>query len=320
MKRKRNHAPNANIWNTLICPFVNDLLTLVNLRQTCSQLRYVTSSALAACVPIGKYSFAQYTNVCGEYRFASSLFVHYYSMELNSNPPQIRQNLLEWNQKRQQIPQGNWMETDVRCRIKPEHNFLATEHIYLVVAKTMIHVAHNQVSVCYKSNPCKYDHVRMYVFSHQLNIDIHEQLPHSHVTVKCYQGWARENCCEFGLQLFNPKKLNWKLTIAYHDVRMNSDIIKLRTNATEIVFQNWHLDMREDKLHMPNAMVITLDYRCRGNDIFFEPRLLTDLLADFPLLQKIILLCQEDPGINDDRVEVQLQSPLPLVTIEEEYR
>jgi len=331
MKRKRRQPPNANIWNTLICPFVNDLKTLLCLRQTCSQLRYVTSPALAACIPIGKYSFAQYTNVCGNYQSSCPLFVHYHSLERDC-PPQIRDNLLEWDQKRKQIPQGKWTETDVRCRIRPEHNFHATEHIYWVFAQTMSSLAHNQIHICYKSNLVLHDHVMMYVLSDRRCVyvneplppaailNINEQFPHSHVIVKCYQR-GLEDVYTFGMQLLNNEKLTWKLTIAYHDDKMTCNVLMLRTNATEIVFQNWHLDMDADKLHMPNAVVITLDYRCNhGNTIHFDKRLIDDLFQLCPSLQKIILLSNVNIDCKDTRVEVHLQSSFPLVTVEGEYR
>ena len=316
-KRKRSAMVNAHVWNTLICPFVDDLPTLLNLRQTCSQLRYVTSFALASHVPIGKYSFEQYENICGSYQSTNLLFVNYEVKTFEE-----RSNIIQWREKRSQITPGNLMETDVISRVHVSKiKAIATNYTYLIFAHTTLR--HHLFRVNYKSGNHTQEKLMVYVLVDDgySSVDLNEQLPHSDVMVKCFRRHHCQDHFQFDLQLVNNTLPTWKLTIAYHDVDFSTDSLTLYTNATEIMFQRWHLDMREDTLRMPKVIVITLDYRNDKNFIFWN---LNEVVDDFfktcSSLQKIILLCHTDPNCFDKRVEVHLQSSVPMVKMEQEYR
>jgi len=230
------------------------------------------------------------------------------------SPQEQRENILEWQRQSQMLPPSYLIQHDIRFDARPNFRVSHSEHIFQIHVRTKLQV---YLDVTYESGPAKVDEVVIYSSqSNNLKARLYEYLPHSHVIVKC---WL--SSCIFDIQLFNVVKTCWKLTIVYPSSTPTAAVFHLKTNATEIVFQNW-IVCTVDRLELPRVKTIVIDYRARQmSHIHLKTivNFLRDLFLKHRTLQKIILLFDEDqPHFHDMvNVEVHLQSSIPKVSVEE---
>lgn len=306
----KQNKPFFHLWQLLIAPFIGDLKTLVSLRLVSHAFTKLTGTNVWKQVPIGPYSLQQYQTMCGNYQSTSVMHVEYNSLWAQEQ----RENILEWQRQFRLLPPGHLIQHDTRFEAKPNFSVCHSQHIFQIHVRTKLQV---YLDITYESGPSEVDEVVIYSSqSNNLRARLYEYLPHSHVIVKC---WL--SSCIFDIQLFNVVKSYWKLTIVHPNSTPTAAVFHLKSNATEIVFQNWILCTR-DRLELPRVKTIVIDYRARQmSHIYLETivEFLRDVFLKHRTLQKIVLLCDQDQPHFPDmvNVEVHLQSSIPKVSVEE---
>jgi len=337
MKRKRISKPlesvkskshslwvNANVWQTLIAPFVGDVKTLVSVRRVCCDFRCLTGPNVAKQIPIGPFSLKQYENICGAWRSTSNVYVDY--LLQNSRGPiaqREKHNIRTWRKQSRFSPPPAKL---IQCDLQPFYGDMTKEPIAYSHFVSHIFIQPKQyqqdgeiircVGFVYHSGNVHMDEVVIYL---SRVARLYEYLPHSHVIVKC------NTQVPLLADIYNKVKKSWKLTFAFHGTVPTEADFMLRTNATEVLLQNWqHIPIY--LLVMPRVRILTLDYRRCSWPLFESERDATNfiikLFTHLEKLEKIILLCDHPLPcvVTYPHVEVHLQSSIPIMTVEEEYQ